>query len=513
LGQSSLISPPRHSVGEDARRSTRIERSVPLIVFGQNRMGEPFVERTVSTSLNLHGCRYPSRHDYGVGSWVTLQVVGLNVEPKPPAVRARVRSIHTSQSARELQQVGVELENPANVWGIVTPPQDWMNPGATRAPRAQFAAAAAPALEDSPPVTEEVSELPANTEHRMAEVAKFPSPSPAVSNPPAPRLAEAPKTQRVVITPDGLIAALQGKLQQAAEKAVEAAVGRQVGEAVREALSSIDDVRKSSVREIQELFPARVEAVRLSSNQELGSEIASHLKEQMEKYRGQAEEMAQRLEKQAAELRRELASSQEFAEKMTREIEPQINARLNDAVARAASEFEGATARTAHRRYELMLENTQAVVQEALLKLDARSAEVQALVQSAVNSALGTFQLRTDQHVDAVLSETRERAASALSSLDAESRATCEARRLALETEVARAAERSTDQFRKGMKAFLYSCLVAAVSAVDEHSKSTLDGLVKDKDNGKTLFESDTDSRTEEERKIISDTDIDPLTH
>jgi hypothetical protein len=150
-------------------------------------------------------------------------------------------------------------------------------------------------------------------------------------------------------------------------------------------------------------------------------------------------------------------------------------------------------------------------VQEVLLKLDARSAEAQALVQSAVNSALGTFQRQTDQHVDAVLSETRERAVSALSSLDAESRAACEARRLALETEVARAAERSTDQFRKGMKAFLYSCLVAAVSAVDEHSKSTLDGLVKD--NGKTLFEPDSDSRTQEDQKIIPDTDGDPFTH
>jgi len=282
---------------------------------------------------------------------------------------------------------------------------------------------------------------------------------------------------------------------------------------VREALSSIDEVRNSSVHEIQELFPTRMEAVRLSSSQELSGEIASHLKVQIEKYRGQAEEMAQRLEKQAADLRRALASSQEFAEKMTREIEPQINARLNEAVARASSEFEAATARTAHRRYELMLENTQAVVQEALLKLDARSAEVQALVQSAVNSALGTFQRQTDQHVDAVLSETKERAVSALSSLDAESRTACEARRLALETEVARAAERSTDQFRKGMKAFLYSCLVAAVSAVDEHSKSTLDGLVKDKDNGKTLFESDSDSGTQEDRKIIPDTDIDPFTH
>jgi uncharacterized protein YicC (UPF0701 family) len=513
LSQSSLISPPGHSVGEDARRSTRIERSVPLIVFGQNRMGEPFVERTVSTSLNLHGCRYPSRHDYGVGSWVTLQVVGLNVEPKPPAVRARVRSVHTSQSARELQQVGVELENPGNVWGIVTPPQDWMNPGAIREPQAQFAPAVAPAFEDSPPSAEEVNEPPVSTEHRMAEVATFPSPSPAASNPPAPKLAEAPKTQRIVITPDGLIAALQGKLQQAADKAVQAAVARQVGEAVREALSSIDDVRNSSVREIQELFPTRVDAIRLSTNQGLGGEIVSHLKEQMEKYRSQAEDMAQRLEKQAAELRRELASSKELLEKMTREIEPQINARLNEAVARASSEFEGATARTAHRRYELVLENTQAVLQEALLKLDARSAEVQALVQSAVNSALATFQQQTGQHADAALSETKERAASALSSLDAESRAACEARRLALETEVARAAERSTDQFRKGMKAFLYSCLVAAVSAVDEHSKSTLEGLVKDKDNGKALFESDSDSHAEEAGKIIPDTDTDPFTH
>ena len=509
MSQSPLISPPDRSVGEDARRSTRIERSVPLIVFGQNRIGEPFVERTVSTSLNLHGCRYPSRHDYGVGSWVTLQVVGLNVEPKPPAVRARVRSVHTSQSSRELQQVGVELENPGNVWGIVAPPQDWMTAGGANTSMAQFATAVAPAL-DLPAVTVNLDE-PVNAEHHMAEVATFPSPSPVAAKPQTPKVAEAPKPQRVVITPDGLIAALQGKLQQAAEKVVQAAVAKKVDEAVREALNSIDDVRNSSVREIEELFPTRVEAMRLTSKQEFSSEIATQWKDQMEKYRVHAEEMAQRLEKQAGELRRELVRSQEFLERMHREGEPQLQARLKEALARATSEFEGATARTAHRRYELMLENTQAVTQEALMKIDARSAEVQALVQSAVNSALGAFQRQTDQQVNAVLSETKERAVSVLSSLDAESRAACEARRLALESEVARAAERSTDQFRKGMKAFLYSCLVAAVSAVDEHSKSTLDGLVKD--NGKALFEADTDSHTKDDPEILPNTDIDPLTH
>src|SRR5713226_4905273 len=184
VSQSSLASTPGNVVGEEARRSTRIERSVPLIVFGQNRMGEPFEERTVSTSLNLHGCRYPSRHDYGVGSWVTLQVVGLNVEPKPPAVRARVRSVHMSQSARELQQVGVELENPGNVWGVVTSPQDWMSAGGMNTATAQLATAVAPAPV-APPISPETDEPEVQMEHKMAEVATFPSPSPAVSKPQA----------------------------------------------------------------------------------------------------------------------------------------------------------------------------------------------------------------------------------------------------------------------------------------------------------------------------------------
>jgi hypothetical protein len=510
VSQSSLASRPRDSEGEEARRSTRIERTVPLIVFGQNRMGEPFVERTVSVSVNLHGCRYPSRHDYGVGSWVTLQVVGLSAEPKPPSVRARVRSIHTSQSSRELQQVGVELETPENVWGIAIPPQDWLRAGGTNTSMAQFATAVAPA-KDSATMNVNLDESPARPEPKMAEVATFPSPSPATAKPQAPKEAEPPKPQRVVITSDGLVNALQGKLQKAAEKAAQAEVAKRVDEAVREALSTIEDVRQSSVREIQELFPTKMEALKLSSNEKFTSEMASHWKEHMETYRGQAEELAQRLEKQAAELRHELAKSQEFVEKMTREIGPQIHARVNEALTQATSAFEGATARAVDRRYERLLENTQAVTQEALLKLDARSAEVQALVQSAVNSAVEAFQRQSELHVNMALSETKERAISALSSLDAESRAACEAQRQALETEAARFTERSTEQFRKGMKAFFYSCLVAAVSAVDEHSKSTLDGLLKD--NGKTVREAGGDSSALDDADILPGSDIDPLTH
>jgi hypothetical protein len=149
--------------------------------------------------------------------------------------------------------------------------------------------------------------------------------------------------------------------------------------------------------------------------------------------------------------------------------------------------------------------------QEALLKLNTRSAEVQALVQSAVNSGLEEFRREAELHVNMALAGTKERVVSVLSSLDADSRATCDARRQALETEVARSAERATEQFRKGMKSFLYSCLVAAVGAVDEHSKTTLDGLLKD--DGKTLDEAHINSPDHDEYKIIPHADSGPLAH
>jgi len=163
------------------------------------------------------------------------------------------------------------------------------------------------------------------------------------------------------------------------------------------------------------------------------------------------------------------------------------------------------------RHDERLLENVRTLTQESLLKLNVRSAEVQALVQSAVNSGLEEFRREAEQYLNMSLAETKERAVSALSSLDADSRATCDARRQALETEVARSAERETEQFRKGMKAFLYSCLVAAVGAVDEYSKATLDGLLKD--DRKTLDEARDESPVRDEDKIIPDADSSPMAH
>jgi len=471
VSQSSLVNSNRNFVAVVTRRSTRIEKSVPLIVLGKNRMGEPFMERTVSVTVNKHGCLYPSRHDHGVGTWVTLQLVGLIGDDEKPIVRAMVRSIHPPASLRELQQVGVELETPANVWGIEPAPADWTSAVEGNVLTPQLAAVVAPAPKPETK-TGGLSEVPLKPEPepkmgdatKMGDVTSISSRSPATSRPTDPKGLEAAKPQRVVVTADGLISALQGRFQQEAEKAVQAALEKQVNDRIRDALRSIDDARRLSAREVQELVPKRIEEMKLSLKEESAGEMAAQWKAEMEAYRGRAEEMAQRLETRAGELRRELANTaQEYVEKMTREIGPQIPARLNEAVCQATLDFESATAVVLDRRYEILLENIQIATQEALSKLNARSVEMQALAQSALNSSVEEFQRETERHMRIALAETKERAVSALSSLDAESRATCDARRQALDAEVSRSAERAAEEFRNGMKELLYSCLGAAV--------------------------------------------------
>ena len=481
MSQSQVISTPGNLAATSSRRSTRIEKSVPILVLGQNLLGEPFMERTVSVTLNMHGCRYASRHDYGVGTWVTLQMVGLNgSEEKTAPVRAIVRSVHPPASLRELQQVGVELETPANVWGISLPPEDWLNAKETSTSTAKVERMVAPAEESA---TNKKRESPMKPESKVPDITSSSSPSPAASQTPAPASSKPTDgSQRAVVTPEKLIAALQGRLQQEAEKAVQAAVAKQVGDVVREALSSLENARRSSVREMQELLPKQVEAMKVSLKTESANELAAQWSADLQKYRGRSEETAQRLEKQSDELQRELAKAQEYVDKLMQEVAPSIPSKLNETITRATSEFESAAAEISELRFERLLENLQGATDAALSKLDAHSAEVQTSVQNTFNSRLEEFQRDTELQVNKTLAQTKELVDCALSLLESGSQATCDARRQALEAEVARSAEQAAEQFHKRIKTFLHTCLAATDAVVDEHSKTPAGKRAKDND-------------------------------
>jgi len=664
----------------DLRRSSRIERPVPLLILGTNRRGETFQEKTSAVSVNLHGCRYPSRHDYAPESWVTLQVTGTD-GGNSPVVRARVRSVLSPQTPREFCQVGVELEIPGNVWGIPAQPEDWQRILVASNSGARAAAAVTPALEDpSTPLSSFLGKQSAPPERR-SEVTVFPGPPSAAA--PAAEVApakepEATKAARVVITLERLLQALGGRIQLAADKAVQTSLSTQLDEAVKIALANIEDGSRANVRQSEEFSAARL------------AEVQNLWEKELVVYRSRAEEISRRLEALAGNSQQTLAETQKFVERFTNETAPKLHARLNASFDRAIGEFEGraaqvsgrhltqiaegtqlaarearsqliesiaevhsllstagggvsqerveslidssreqtlsrleerlgelhtgfeqqhdvarkrtdeiarqleglaaeasqahsqheqalsevrsllanmnadvaqerldsllnssrtqilsdpewrlaevlghdelakqvekpstetrdylaeirslvdrasreirpqdlsaieqsvgqatkefenAAARVSDRQLVRLMEQKQAVSQEVSLELEARACEAHALLQKAANSTLEEFRRRVEVHIDLILADAIERASSSLASLDAESRAAIEARRRALEADVAHAAERSTMDFRSGIKAFLYSCLVAAVSAVDQHSQTTLAGLSTD---------------------------------
>ena len=757
----------------ELRRSSRIERPVSLVVLGTNRRGEIFQERTSAVSINLHGCRYSSRHEYAPEGWVTLQVTGTDGANSRP-VRARVRSVFTAQTSRELCQVGVELETPANIWGIHAVPEDWQRLLGSNNSASRSSAAVAPA-HDSAAAAASFHDRQSSSNDRRAEVTVFPGP-PATPSATSEEAAEGSptKAERVVITSEQLLQALQGKLQLAAEKAVQAALSSQLDDAVKAALGRIEDGWKDNVRQTEQFSAARMaeahtlwdnelhsyrdraedvarriealtalsqqaladsqkfverfanetapqlqdqmndsisrahsdfeaQAAELSSrhlaglsedaqratgdaraklesaleqarsftppgassavdavsqdrleaqlntfrdevldrfetrlaelhsgfaqqhevaqnrtndlahqleglagesrqarsqneqsltevrsllantsqgvpqeqlhslraevldrlearlaelhsgftqqteatrnrtndlarqleglalearqarsqseqnlaevrslasnagqglpqeqlNSTLNSsreqifnhlewrlgEVSAHYERLVAQAQARADQLSQQLEKLSAETRDRLDEARHLAERAPRELNPQDLASIEQSVGHAAKEFETVAARVSDRQLIRLMEQKQVVSQEVTLELEARASEARALLQKASNSTIDDFRRRVEAQASHVLAEASERASSSLASLDAENRAAVEARRRTLEADVARAAEQSTAEFRSGIKAFLYSCLVAAVSAVDEHAQTTLAGLSKEPSN------------------------------
>jgi hypothetical protein len=476
--------------GIESRRSTRIDRTVPLVVVGQTKLGLSFQERTSAVSLNLHGCRYPSRHDYAVGSWIGLQVLEANGENAAPVMRAQVRSIHPPMSPRELYQIGVELEAPANVWGVPSPPEDWQRLLGIDPSKVHDAAVApAPsdheshAAEASIPAPAPLKSMPpAGPEYRSTGVTSFPAPPQA-----------APKSERVVITSDQLVAAVQGKLQAAAEKAVQTAISSHLTDAVRQSLSKMDEVCKTSINQIEQHSQERLEAMMRTAREEMIgrmdarlAEDRSHWEEMQQSFTARTNELSQRLEALAGETQRSLTDAQGVLSRVGGEVEPRILDRLNQSIARAADDFEAAATRVSDRQLVRLMEDKQMVTREAAAQLQAYSADIKAQLQTNAHNTMEEFKRQTEVQVDLIISEATQRVMSQLAALDADNRAAIESRRRSIETDIAHATEQSTEQFRTGMKAFLYSCLVAAVGAVDEHAKTTLDGL---KDPAKALRE------------------------
>src|SRR5580693_8000165 len=108
------------------RRSSRINKSVPITVMGVDSYRGPYREDVSTVAVSCHGCRYESKHDVLTNSWVMLELPDREKDGETLSARGLVKWVKRPLDTSGTYETAIELEDPGNIWGIDTPPQDWV---------------------------------------------------------------------------------------------------------------------------------------------------------------------------------------------------------------------------------------------------------------------------------------------------------------------------------------------------------------------------------------------------
>ena len=101
------------------RDSTRIPCAIPITLCSLDP-ARPLSEQGEIVLVNLRGCAVRFTRALRIGSAVELQ--GL-----PTNVTARVVNCISLGKHEKLYLLGLELDEPGNVWGLETVPPDWFS--------------------------------------------------------------------------------------------------------------------------------------------------------------------------------------------------------------------------------------------------------------------------------------------------------------------------------------------------------------------------------------------------
>ncbi|MGB0034018.1 MAG: hypothetical protein WBP79_00920 [Candidatus Acidiferrales bacterium] len=283
------------------RRSERVSESLPLIVRGVDLLGQPFEERTSTLAFNLHGCRYASKRHLPKNTWVTLELPQTSDRHN---VRARVAWIQRPHSVRELFQIGVELESPSNIWGVVSPPADWTPADASLSSPASYAARRELRIAES----SEAGTIPATLAQFMEKLmTDMSNPSPE-----SPSTPEAPFSFEFTPAADSpLLRELRAELERHARQAVETAASR-AHEEIRRAAEEIEQKRSATADEFFRRWKEEFERVQSGAREQFTAQLGARqeeflagLKSEFEENFGRARALMAELDHKALALRAE----------------------------------------------------------------------------------------------------------------------------------------------------------------------------------------------------------------
>ena len=107
------------------RRSTRIYNAIPLTIQGADAFRAPYLQQVSTLTVNCHGCRYRSKYEVIQGDVVYLEVKQSSEGGATYSCQGQVKWVQRLMTKESNFDIAVELAAPGNIWGIVSPPDDW----------------------------------------------------------------------------------------------------------------------------------------------------------------------------------------------------------------------------------------------------------------------------------------------------------------------------------------------------------------------------------------------------
>ena len=392
------------------RRSSRIEKAIPLAVQGVDSSRAPYREEVTTVAISCHGCTYRMKHEVLPGEVVFLDMWQRANGYSESSRRARVKWIQKlNVTADPAYDVAVEFEIAGNVWGIPSPPEDWFSeqgskgvePGHGRELRLvtrtepqtiqHRSRAAAPALkksESADPQSAWFSDLMAGMSNQIQV---------AVSEIAAVTLANEKKR---------LLDEFRAQLQNEAAGTIDRVIATSKEDLTRRALNVLNEAAEATVRTSHERLIAAIEQDLESANQRMlihGNELSERaesiatstmerLQRTLETSQNEAaaryvsrlrEQVAPVLGEARADLQKLVASQTIFKEesqaiyaRVTNELESGVNAKL----AQTHNELNESSAAVLNECSERLLELSQRFE-------DAARDTVQILITSATGDA------------------------------------------------------------------------------------------------------------------------------
>jgi hypothetical protein len=106
--------------GPEGRRSTRLPIAIPITISGKDASGASFRENVHTLVVNTHGAKVITCHELTLGVEILIENPAL-----VRSVRANVVWVGKKPGPSGLFEVGVQLLQAQNIWGIGFPPDDW----------------------------------------------------------------------------------------------------------------------------------------------------------------------------------------------------------------------------------------------------------------------------------------------------------------------------------------------------------------------------------------------------